>query len=101
MVAESGGEAVTTLSDLRAEARRIESVVDDIIGELDPSEIEDAVNWGCLCCVEVALVLNQGDDIEWVATIEEASSDAHSFAMEIINRLNKRDIHNVTIRTEW
>ncbi len=92
--------AMETVADLRAHATRIESAVNDIIGEMEPNSSLGAVNWADLMCVEVEVSLTNPDLI-WTATVEEASPDACKFASLITKELAERGFPHVHVRTEW
>lgn len=89
-----------TVEELREHARKIGGAVDDILGEMAPDVSLGAVNWADLMCVEVGVSLT-GDELEWTATVEEASPDSAEFAVLIAGKLADRGFPNVCIRTEW
>lgn len=89
-----------TLDELREQAKRIESEVDTILGEMVSDVSYGAVNWADLMCVDVSVSLT-GQDLEWTATVEEASPDASKFCIVIANKLAERGFPNVYVRTEW
>lgn len=84
---------------LKTKAEQIRGAANDIIGEIDPKEIEDAVNWADLACTEVWVQLVDGGPY-WMATVEEASPGATKLAAHIQAELQRRGF-DVWVRCEW
>lgn len=84
---------------LKAKAEQIRNIANDIIGEIDPKEIVDAVNWADLACTEVWVQLVDSG-LYWMATVEEASPGATKLAAHIQSELQRRGF-DVWVRCEW
>lgn len=89
-----------SLEQLREQAKQIKSALDSILDELVPDPTLGAVNWADLMCVEVEISLTT-QEVEWTATIEEASPSAREFAILVSDKLVQRGFPNIHIRTDW
>ena len=86
-----------TLEQMKAKASQIQRDIDMIISGTDPKQIEGAINWADLSCVDVSVSLMDGS---WTATVEEAAPGAMNLAVHIHNELQRLG-HDVWVRCEW
>lgn len=72
-----------------------------ILGALDRSSIDDAVNWGDLSCVEAARVSDQDGYSYLQVRISEAAPDADKLSEAVREKLAEKGWDDVTVLTEW
>jgi len=79
-------------------AAEIERIVDAACDEAIHKDFKESINWGDLCCVDVAVSFRRGN---YLVFIEEASPDCPKFQQYVYDLLEKAGYTNVEIRTEW
>ena len=86
-----------TLDQMKAKASQIQRDIEMIIAATDRKQIDGAINWADLHCVDVSVSLMDGT---WTATVEEADPGAMNLAVHINNELQRLG-HDVWVRCEW
>jgi len=81
--------------------KRLRDEVDHILDNTDPSDIDGAINWADLGCVEASYVLNQEGHTYYSVLIEEADPHNTELQMHIHNEIGKLMDITVEVRTEW
>jgi hypothetical protein len=83
----------------KEEAIALQTAVDEILALAveKRSEIDGAVNWGSLRCVDVEMSLLDG---VVTVTIEEASPEAVDLQIFVAGELERRGYGSIAVRTE-
>lgn len=91
------------MEEERENLRRLEEDTETIISTLSPTDIDGAINWGDLHCVEALLIMNK-DGLEYYQVcIEEASPDNHDLHNAVYEQLVTKYgwLSTTEVVTEW
>lgn len=72
-----------------------------ILGDLEPGEVDGAINWGDLGCMDALHQENVHGESNYRVIIQEASPDAYHLQEYVAKTLAERGFINVEVDTEW
>ncbi len=85
--------------------KRLIAATSDIIGRLDPTTINGAVNWGDLDCVSAEKVESMdafgNANMAWRVIVEEAAPSAYELGSAIHTALAAEGFKNVEVHLDW
>ena len=77
-------------------------VCEEAIKKIDKSEIQGAINWADLHCVEVIYCIDQKGKESYRFSIEEAAPDNRELHIYLYDYLSSYyNTNNIEINTEW
>ena len=82
-------------------AKQLKKATANAITAAEDAQVEGAINWGSLYCVEAWVMIEAQAGMSGSVLIEEAAPDNYEFQKFIIGYLSERGFRDVGVRTEW